>query len=279
MAPDLRHPQTKWSSSRPRAVPRTASHRTFCSRGCPRARPSRTAGTRPAADRPGRRGRPARGPGRHPHRRTQGEKSRWIVMADPDGNEFCVLRAFTAGQLAELGLRLPSRAGQQLICSDFLSRGRVRRPSRLVGAGASCFVGRSRWLSVSLATRGQADMRGLVTAGRAVRLERIACLGSSVAGRERRLLIAVSRVAPRAAATAVVDEAVWVAGYSSSTARDQHQPASSRAMATLAITWPSCGGRGRCSSGGAGAGCRRRRGLGRPVPASSQRSRMVLPTR
>jgi hypothetical protein len=36
-------------------------------------------------------------------------------------------------------------------------------------------------VSVSLATRGQTDMRGLVTAGRGVRLERAACLGSSVA--------------------------------------------------------------------------------------------------
>ena len=29
----------------------------------------------------------------------QGEKS-WVVMADPEGNEFCVLRAFTAEELA-----------------------------------------------------------------------------------------------------------------------------------------------------------------------------------
>ena len=48
--------------------------------------------------------------------------------------------------------------------------------------GRLCFVVRGGWLSVSLATRGQADMRGLVTAGRAVRQERIACLGSGVAG-------------------------------------------------------------------------------------------------
>jgi len=41
--------------------------------------------------------------------------------------------------------------------------------------GASCFVG-AVVVSVSLATRGQTDMRGLVTAGRAVRQERAACL-------------------------------------------------------------------------------------------------------
>ena len=27
----------------------------------------------------------------------------WVVMADPDGNEFCVLRAFTPEELASLG--------------------------------------------------------------------------------------------------------------------------------------------------------------------------------
>ena len=41
----------------------------------------------------------------------------------------------------------------------------------MVGAGASCFVV-PVLVSVSLATRGQADMRGLATAGRCVRLER-----------------------------------------------------------------------------------------------------------
>src|SRR5215203_5234239 len=49
-------------------------------------------------------------------------------------------------------------------------------------------------------------MRGLVTAGRAVRQERIACLESSVA-QLAGLLIAESRVAPRAAATSRIDEA------------------------------------------------------------------------
>jgi hypothetical protein len=50
-------------------------------------------------------------------------------------------------------------------------------------------------------------MRGLGTAGRGVRQERTACLGSSVALIGSALLIAVARVAPRAAATGVVDEA------------------------------------------------------------------------
>lgn len=31
----------------------------------------------------------------------QGSDKTWVVMSDPDGNEFCVLRAFTAEELAE----------------------------------------------------------------------------------------------------------------------------------------------------------------------------------
>jgi len=31
----------------------------------------------------------------------QGDESTWVVLADPDGNEFCVLRALTAEELAE----------------------------------------------------------------------------------------------------------------------------------------------------------------------------------
>lgn len=31
----------------------------------------------------------------------QSDHDSWIVMADPDGNEFCVLRAFTAQELAQ----------------------------------------------------------------------------------------------------------------------------------------------------------------------------------
>ncbi len=58
-----------------------------------------------------------------------------------------------------------------LIWSDLLSIGRVRRPSRLFEAGASCFVVVGL-ASVSLATRGQTDIRGLDTAGRCFRQER-----------------------------------------------------------------------------------------------------------
>jgi predicted enzyme related to lactoylglutathione lyase len=32
----------------------------------------------------------------------QGDDVSWIVMSDPDGNEFCVLRAFTEEELAEI---------------------------------------------------------------------------------------------------------------------------------------------------------------------------------
>jgi hypothetical protein len=32
----------------------------------------------------------------------QGEEATWVVMADPDGNEFCVLRAFTAQERDEI---------------------------------------------------------------------------------------------------------------------------------------------------------------------------------
>ena len=31
----------------------------------------------------------------------QGDDVSWVVLADPDGNEFCVLRALTAEELAE----------------------------------------------------------------------------------------------------------------------------------------------------------------------------------
>ncbi len=32
----------------------------------------------------------------------QGDTASWVVMADPEGNEFCVLRPFTAEELATL---------------------------------------------------------------------------------------------------------------------------------------------------------------------------------
>lgn len=31
----------------------------------------------------------------------QGDDATWVVLADPDGNEFCILRALTAEELAE----------------------------------------------------------------------------------------------------------------------------------------------------------------------------------
>ncbi len=38
-----------------------------------------------------------------------GEES-WVVLADPDGNEFCVLRAFTTDELAEIAAEAEARA-------------------------------------------------------------------------------------------------------------------------------------------------------------------------
>ena len=86
----------------------------------------------------------------------------------------------TASGIAEL-----ARALTQLICSGVLSSGRVSRRRGATPAAARASSLRLV-VSVSLATRGQTDMRGLVTAGRAVRQERAACLGSSVALAEGR---------------------------------------------------------------------------------------------
>ena len=52
--------------------------------------------------RPGRRSGPARGPRGIPRHIGQDENVTWVVMADPDGNEFCVLRALTAEELARV---------------------------------------------------------------------------------------------------------------------------------------------------------------------------------
>jgi catechol 2,3-dioxygenase-like lactoylglutathione lyase family enzyme len=41
----------------------------------------------------------------------QGDGVTWVVMADPDGNEFCVLRAFTADELAEIAAEAAGRGG------------------------------------------------------------------------------------------------------------------------------------------------------------------------
>jgi hypothetical protein len=38
-----------------------------------------------------------------------GEES-WVVLADPDGNEFCVLRAFTDDELAQIAAEEEAKA-------------------------------------------------------------------------------------------------------------------------------------------------------------------------
>ena len=40
----------------------------------------------------------------------QGDDVSWIVMADPDDNEFCVLRAYNAEELAEIAADAAARA-------------------------------------------------------------------------------------------------------------------------------------------------------------------------
>ena len=65
-------------------------------------------------------------------------------------------------------------------------------------------------MSVSLATRGQTDMRGLGTAGRWFGRNGTACLGSSVAVSQWDwLLIVGSRVVPRAATGHLLGEAAY----------------------------------------------------------------------
>ena len=70
-------------------------------------------------------------------------------------------------------LRSPNSASPQLICSQCLSRGKQKLPPdgspwvSLELLDQAVTNGRER----VLATRGQTDIRGLVTAGRAVRLE------------------------------------------------------------------------------------------------------------
>ncbi len=41
----------------------------------------------------------------------QGDDVSWVVMADPDGNEFCVLRAFSADELAQFAAEDAAKAG------------------------------------------------------------------------------------------------------------------------------------------------------------------------
>src|SRR5215212_7560981 len=93
---------------------------------------------------------------------------------------------------------------QHLICSCLLSSGHgwAGRLAGCVATGPFFLCGVFDLGQRVVATRGQTDMRGLVTAGRAVRLERSAALESNVTtgvDHERWLFIGVSRVVPRAA--------------------------------------------------------------------------------
>jgi hypothetical protein len=76
--------------------------------------------------------------------------------------------------------RRSRRAGinrHALICGSVCQGGRVkRRPPTVVGGRRFWSVPALSVTGVSVSTRGHSDMRGLVTAGRAVRLER--CRGS-----------------------------------------------------------------------------------------------------
>lgn len=74
-----------------------------------------------------------------------------------------ILRAATSRAAEAIGL---SAVTGQLIWSDLLSSGRARRPLRSPGRAPLRGLVEARAVSVSLATRGHADMRGLVTAGR-----------------------------------------------------------------------------------------------------------------
>ncbi|MFB9071869.1 hypothetical protein ACFFX0_29810 [Citricoccus parietis] len=152
---------------------------------------------------------------------------------------WCSLRQATPHREAPL-TSTPKRRHQphgriQLICSGVLSSGRVRRPSLIKGAGAACFVlvgsgervnGRR---AVRLICAGWLPQDGVF--GRSG----TACLESSIAGPEAWLLIVVSRIAPRAATIHHRGTKRSMEAYSCITASDQHQPASSRAMATLAM--------------------------------------------
>ena len=123
-------------------------------------------------------------------------------------------------------------------------------------------------------------MRGLVTAGRCFRRERVACLESSVTTRSW-LLIAVSRVVTGAASSLPVlcpgqVHGAWVMGLGrpgTSTSR----PARERSRCWQ--QWGASCGPGTVPSAAAGAGSRDRRGLwprdwrGPIGPASSSRER------
>ncbi|WP_272952959.1 hypothetical protein [Mycolicibacter kumamotonensis] len=70
-----------------------------------------------------------------------------------------------------------------LICRHPLSRGQGEAPPGSYPDGASLLPERVCVVSVSLATRGQTDIRGLATAGRGFGWIASACLASSVTGK------------------------------------------------------------------------------------------------
>jgi len=42
----------------------------------------------------------------------QGDDKTWVVLADPEGNEFCILRAFTPEEMAEKAAEIPGTDGE-----------------------------------------------------------------------------------------------------------------------------------------------------------------------
>ena len=121
-------------------------------------------------------------------------------------------------------------------------------------------------------------MRGLVTAGRAVRLERFACL--EVERRRPMASAAHSCVAGRSSRCCHRSWSTKQVGGGASP-RGRPGTSTSRPARGRSRRWrrcASCGGRRSCPSGGAAAGCPaspRARAAGL---ASAHRSRMVLPT-
>jgi broad specificity phosphatase PhoE len=132
---------------------------------------------------------------------------RAIAAAAP--GDVAVVIAHGANLRAALpGLAHVADLGSDLICSAGLSRGKVRRPRDWVPRAPRlrrCVL----VVSVSLATRGQTDMRGLVTAGRCSAGAGPRVWGRASPAASGRLLIGQTRVAPRAAtAKGRGDEAV-----------------------------------------------------------------------
>ena len=135
-----------------------------------------------------------------------------------------------------------------------------------VGAGVA---------SVSLATRGQTDMRGLVTAGRWFGRNGTACLDDE-RGPDRATHRCFAGRSSRCDHSAHRRTSVGVRRVQSKMARDQHQPDSSRAIATLATVL-----RLRRSMNVTHRWCSRRLPSSPRARAAagarSHRSRMVLP--